>query len=982
MLSRLARTLDNPRRGPEAAWRLSRRYQVVLVDEFQDTDQVQWRIVRSAFAGTAQTCRLVLIGDPKQAIYSFRGADVQTYLAAAAEADRIWTLGECRRSDQPLLDAMTALFDPILFGHPGIPFRRVGGARDRQDAAIPGPSLRFRVVADSDRGTVKTAKGRYHQKESLATLVAADVAVDISRFLASDPSVAHGRDGRRSLLAADIAVLTMSNHQALLVRDALRHRGVPAVMGGTESVFGSDSARDWLLLLDAIQEPTSRSRLSALALSSLVGMRPAEVAQAGEEVWDRLHDLVQDWAAVLAAGGAGSLYRTVAVATGLPARVLAHTDGERVITDLSHVAELLHAEAGLGRVGPASLRSWLAARIKAAADDDSGLEERSRRLDSDAAAVQVLTVHRAKGLEFDVVYCPYLWDAPGADRRGAVVYHDPTSGRRQLDTGCTDRSGPDRDAYQAHVDLANTERQGEGLRLMYVALTRARHRVVVWWGRAHRSGSSPLARVLLWRDPVSGVVGPVREAEPMEAVIAAALAVVRDRAPAGAVSVETVRARPPAEKVPASPPGSPPDLAVARFERTLDQSWRRASYSSITAAGHGSGEVVGSEPEAGGITDEPSDSEPDSEPGAGADAQGGPVGATPPPAGSGGGVVGEGAGAGGGVVGEGPGSGGGVADGEGVGAGGGAAGTGTLSPWDGLAGGRAVGTVVHRAMELINFAADPLGPEVAAAVGEAHRFALPGVDPARLADALAAAIVTPLGGPLGAGRLADVARLDRLDELAFELPIAGGDQPKTAATERAPAGSTAVTTTATAEVIGSADGPGVTTAAISEVIGRHLDPTGRLGSYAERLTDPALATRLRGYLVGSLDLVLRDRPAATPGSERWYVVDYKTNRLGRLGAPITCEQYGPSDLAAEMVRRHYPLQALLYMVALHRYLQWRRPGYQPGTHLGGVYYLFLRAMAGPDTPIVDGQVCGSFYWNVPPGLVVELSDLIAGGDRS
>jgi exodeoxyribonuclease V beta subunit len=144
--------------------------------------------------------------------------------------------------------------------------------------------------------------------------------------------------------------------------------------------------------------------------------------------------------------------------------------------------------------------------------------------------------------------------------------------------------------------------------------------------------------------------------------------------------------------------------------------------------------------------------------------------------------------------------------------------------------------------------------------------------------------------------------------------------------------------------------------------------------------DPLLATTLRGYLTGSLDLVFRR--TFDDGTQRWYVVDYKTNWLGDDGRPLTTWHYRPAALDAEMQRRHYPLQALLYLVALHRYLRWRLPGYSPQRHLGGVLYLFLRGMAGPATPDIDGQPCGVFSWAPPAGLIVALSDLFASGGPS
>jgi exodeoxyribonuclease V beta subunit len=258
-----------------------------------------------------------------------------------------------------------------------------------------------------------------------------------------------------------------------------------------------------------------------------------------------------------------------------------------------------------------------------------------------------------------------------------------------------------------------------------------------------------------------------------------------------------------------------------------------------------------------------------------------------------------------------------------------------------------VGTFVHRVFEATDFAASDLRFELAAAVDavQAHRPVEIG-DPAAVVEGLAAAIETPLGPLVGGARLRDVARLDRLDELEFELPLAGGD---------APSGR-------------------VTLEAIAALLAG--DPV--VGAYAERLDDPALRGSVRGYLTGSIDLVVRRREPRGPG--RFLIVDYKTNWLGVGGEELSVWHYRPAAVAAEMQRAHYVLQALLYTVALHRYLRWRLPGYDPERHLGGVLYLFVRGMVGAATPVVDGAPapCGVFGWRPAARLVEALSDVLDG----
>ena len=907
LLSRLARTLGDPGRGPEACRRLADRYRVVLVDEFQDTDPVQWTILQEAFTGTEAGTRLVLIGDPKQAIYAFRGADVHAYLDAAEQADDSYTLAENWRSDQPLLDATSALMSPLEFGHAGIPFRSVQAPPGRGTSPLPGAPLRIRVVADDQHGIQRTASKGILQKGALTEWVARDVAADVSRLLASGSEIPDPRRGTRALEPADVAVLTRTNAQAITVRDALRAAGVPSVVAGSDSVFRSDASRAWIHLLEAIQEPTSRSRLVALALSPFVGMRVEQVASAAEDVWEDLHDRVHAWAGVLTGRGVAALHRSITAEEGLPGRILADEGGERVLTDLAHLAQLLHREATAGQLGPASLRAWLAARMRAVDEEQAEAEERSRRLDSDAAAVQVLTVHRAKGLEFPVVYCPYLWDGGQPEGRGRpVVFHDPDRNNlRVLDCGDVEGVGEARKIYNQHVEIADAEARGEDLRLMYVAVTRARHQVVLWWARAFRSGCSPLGRLLLSRDDGTGAVGKARHMEPNAKLVHPALDEIRTLAE-GLIALESAGGDAGGPLGRAEGGAPLPQLTLARFDRSLDLRWRRASYSSITAAAHEHGRVdpTGSEPEDEGVADEPLAA----------------VSADVSP------------------------------DGGGLAGGAGAEGAGASQPslWAGIPGGADVGTFVHQVLEDTDFAQADLPAALAVAVTRGVRQGAPLSPADSLVPALQATLTTPLDPLLPGSDLSSVGRTDRLDELGFELPVAGGDTPS---------GTVGIS-------------------AIADLLDRHLPAGRQLAGYARALRDPMLEGSMRGYLVGSLDLVFR-KPSPDSG-HRWYIADYKTNWLAPAGEQLLPSHYTEPAMDAEMRRRHYPLQALFYCVALHRYLRWRQPDYDPAAHLGGVLYLFVRGMAGPDTPVIDGHTCGVYSWPVPPELVVDLSDLLDG----
>ena len=897
LLTRLDATLAGAG-GAVAAERLRARYRVVLVDEFQDTDPVQWDILRRAFGEGGTT--LVLIGDPKQAIYAFRGADVFAYLDAAQSADTRATLEVNWRSDQGLIDAYDTMFGGAKLGHKEIVYRRVRAADANQSPRLSGAPesapVRLRVVHRDEPG-IELTRGGCAGNASAREHVARDLAADLVALLSSAAEVETRSDdgatlARERIRPGHVAVLVRTHRNASLVRDALYAVGIPAVINGAGSVFGTDPARDWLRLLEAIERPTSTQRAHSAALTPFLGWTAKRVASAGEAEWEELHQRLHHWARVLRAKGVAALAETITQVEGLPARVLSTVDGERRLTDLRHVAQLLHAAAATEHIGTTALTAWLRQRIDEALRD-TGDEERSRRLESDAEAVQVLTIHRSKGLEFPIVYYPGLWE-PGFIPKGArpIFFHDPDAGdARTIDVGL---EGPD---FRAHQEQHLEEQRGEDLRLAYVALTRAQHQAVIWWAGSWDSRNSALGRLVFDRD-ADGNVPPVGRATPADATAVARFEELAEKS-AGCIRVErstlglaTTWSGAPRERA---------ELAAARFDRSLDWRWRRTSYSDIASGAYEA--RVASEPEDPIVDDE-----------------------LPP----------EAAGA--------------VAaytDGDGADA---SELLGTASPLGAMPVGVHVGTFVHTVLEAVDFAASDLEAEIAAHVAAAQaRRKVDIGDRALVAAGLQAVIETPLGGALGGARLRDFRRADRLDELSFELPLVGGDEP-----------------TGT-----------LTLAAIGAVLREHVGPGDELAGYLARLDDPALRQNLRGYLTGSIDLVVRARDAA--GVPRFAVLDYKTNWLAAPDESLSAWHHRPSALAAEMQRGHYWLQALLYTAALHRYLRWRLPGYDAGRNLAGVLYLFLRGMTGAATPTVAGTPCGVFAWQPPGQLVEALSDVLDDG---
>nr|MDQ3640704.1 UvrD-helicase domain-containing protein [Actinomycetota bacterium] len=602
LLTRLREMLADPERGEAACRRLRDRYQVALVDEFQDTDPIQWEILRRAFAEAAEAgsgATLVLIGDPKQAIYAFRGADVYAYLQAAEVAGSRSTLQVNWRSDRGLLDAYDALFDGAKLGHDRIVYRGVAAAaanlhRRMSGAPIEAP-LRVRMLHRGD-GLMKLTSQGYAYVDAARSCVAHDLASDVVRLLSSGAQVPPppGQEGGSPTVdvrPGHIAVLVHRNLDAIAVRHALDDVGVPAVINGAGSVFATTAAGDWLRLLEALERPSSATAARTAALTPFLGWTADRVATVDDGALEGLHARLHRWATVLRRRGVAALVETISLHEKLARRVLSRADGERQLTDLRHVGQLLHAVATAEQLGVTALTGWLRERILEA-DDEADAEDRSRRLESDAEAVQVLTIYRSKGLEFPIVYCPYLWARGRIDDRGPRVFHDPAAGgRRTIDVG-------GEEAWHSSVHHHQVELRGEDLRLMYVALTRARHQCVVWWAPTSDSRHSPLCRLLFLGDG-EGNVKPAATTVPADHEAFERFTELAERAP-GCVSVERVDGGDGAVWVPEEPEAV--ELSAGRFDRTLDPRWRRTSYTGITSAAHEA--RVASEAEEPGVSDE------------------------------------------------------------------------------------------------------------------------------------------------------------------------------------------------------------------------------------------------------------------------------------------------------------------------------------------------------------------------------------------
>jgi exodeoxyribonuclease V beta subunit len=484
LIALLSDALRDPAGGPRLAAELRRRYPVALVDESQDTDPLQGEIFRRVWGEAGLP--LFLIGDPKQAIYSFRGADVRAYLAARESARAVYTLDASWRSSPRLLRALDALLrlHPAPFEPEAIEYRTLEARRDARDV-LAGPALEL-LVAQPERTT----------SDALDTAVCQGVAAEIETLLASAPCI-----GDERLAARDVAVLCRTNRQARRMRDALRERGVAAVLHGDESVLEGSTAGEVERVARALAQPGDAGLLRAALATRLLGLDAGALdalARDGSGFEDWVERVQRAHARWTQAGFAVAL-RTLLDEADAARRLLASPGGERDLTDALHVAERMHLAERQLHLGPRALVSWLAAERRG---EGSGLaalaEEAQLRLESDGDAVQITTVHRSKGLEYGVVYVPFAWRSDGLrdDDRTWPRFHRPAERAAAFRAPAGIALDVGSEAHAANRGVAEEEARAEAMRLLYVALTRARHRVSAVYAPGEKSHESALGRLL------------------------------------------------------------------------------------------------------------------------------------------------------------------------------------------------------------------------------------------------------------------------------------------------------------------------------------------------------------------------------------------------------------------------------------------------------------------------------------------------------
>jgi exodeoxyribonuclease V beta subunit len=538
LISQLAKALAGEQ-GPGLRQILGKRYQVALIDEFQDTDDAQYSIFSALFAdqgrprvagamdapqevllgcGAGATAvsshYLYLIGDPKQAIYTFRGADIYSYFKARDQADFHLGLEKNYRSHPALVEAVNRLFQlrEDAFATGELAYTPVLPAKSADDGRLldDGKGMAVMVYCQLDAAP-DTDDGRWTSEKATKRIVSSVVA-EIARLLrpqATDgpvslapwiapaeerpqgPIMLTTTDEEKPLAPRDIAILVRNHMQADQFQAALAWAGIPAVMASQQSVFTTDECHDLFLLMQALCAPADITLLKTALTSAWFGMNGQELYnlwQAPEQVdlWQsRFHDYHLLWQERGFLAMMTNLLATEKILLNLAQNPLA----ERKISNIHHLLELIQAAETEEAMGPGKTLQWL----RAMKDDPRGVDDTELRLESDEEAVRIVTMHSAKGLEYPVVFCPFLWQRGNflKKQKNFVTCHDEN---REL---LIDLGSPD---FARHKEQALTEELAEELRLAYVALTRAKYRCYAFWAevKGNKDVTESMVPSLAW----------------------------------------------------------------------------------------------------------------------------------------------------------------------------------------------------------------------------------------------------------------------------------------------------------------------------------------------------------------------------------------------------------------------------------------------------------------------------------------------------
>ncbi|MBD3346499.1 MAG: exodeoxyribonuclease V subunit beta [Chitinivibrionales bacterium] len=557
--------------GNRLAEQVRAHFKAALIDESQDTDPVQHAIFTTFFGNQ---CTFFLIGDPKQSIYAFRGADIFAYIRAKRAIKKPYGLLENWRSEPRLISAINALFSPCTnpFLIEDIPYMPIRPAKKERTKTLvlkdkpPAPFqlwfLRRDSLADKD-GAIP--------KGIAQNIIIKGVVNEITHLL-SMAREGEAHIGNRPVHPSDIAVLVRKKSQALALQEALSLHNVACVVYSDANLFDSDEAADMYKVLQAIASPGNESLLRTALVTSLFGIDGKvlyEITQ-DDRLWESWFEEFCSYHDLWHNAGFMRMFGELLHRENVRVRLLKLPNGERCLTNLLHLGEVLHEN--WRRLGPSELVRRLGEYIDPSSPRDPVYQ---LRLERDENAVTLATIHKSKGLEYPIVFVPFCWEGIN-EKISTCIFHDTAKGHETFcDLGSSDMA--------AHREAARFEQMAENIRLLYVAVTRARFRCYLVWGYFKGASTSAFTRLFHTPDQEnSSILTATEEAFKALDSDEKMLEDLRtfQRASEG-IGITEFPSMPP---IPPAPESSPHDTAVYReFRGTITGAWRVSSFSALTS---------------------------------------------------------------------------------------------------------------------------------------------------------------------------------------------------------------------------------------------------------------------------------------------------------------------------------------------------------------------------------------------------------------
>ena len=854
--------------------KLRLRYKAALVDEFQDTDQLQWRFLKHTF-GNNNEHLLLMIGDPKQAIYKFRGGDLNTYIKARSEAERIDILKSNYRTTPILMEGLNKLMKQGL-KKSGLKIHSLKPCSNNEPLSLAIDKYPLQLITIDDNSSSENLdKKKLNTKTDLEEHipnVITSYLLDLIRTHSSE------------LQLKDICILVNNHNQAESIRSALSTAGLPTNLISKGDILKSDAALILQRFLNCLANPGNSFDLRLLACSALIQWNIKELKEAENNGdLDKLASKLLYWSQNLERLGLSGCLSEI-----LEIHTLADLSKRgKLLNDLQQCAQLVQEEIYRQGLDAKSAAKWLSRERMSDASQVG--TERQPNSDIDNNSITILTIHKSKGLQFNIVICPYLWQAPAVQK--GPLWRVDNSQNWLLSVGKGIRAG--KSAYEESIIESIKEYE----RLAYVALTRARKHLVIVWGRALKQEGNPLINFLFGPHEINSQIKQLTDEKLVDWL-------GTNNIP---ISIQSIKANK-ILKYSNNKQINENFSLGPKPNRILDKTWGRFSYSSWTTELNESfkDSTDNLQFEEGRDSDQQNIENHQNT------------------------ILGE---------------------------------FSSIksnlnskniwteeNPLSVFPRGSTAGECLHKILEKLNFQDLPTSKKSKELIIE--ELSKSGFDTELLSSVqkgLKRILNVPLAGGLHGLKLREISQQNRIHELKFDLPLSLKGKP-----------------------INSVD--------ISNAFKNN--PHEKYGeSYSKQLLN--LKINSRGFLTGSIDLVFADNDDHSLA--RWWVADWKSNWLGSTEKNlISCgpHHYDTYSMEQEMLSHHYPLQAHLYLVALHRLLKWRLPNYSPEKHLGGYVYIFIRGIPGEkiiETNSTNKEIPGLIIEKAPLKRLIEIDQIIERG---